>query len=300
MTQIIPENHNKIQNSPTFDANAKGLTKLNLKNRYFRIKFIRSVFFGAIFATSILFIGVLVFNSLKPKNELNGNFIKGDKLVIDKPTFIGHSLDSGKIIVTAEEANRPLAASQSIIELKLPFVTTQSGAKLKAKTGTWDEAKQELTLNGNVEVEYSNGDKAYSQDAYYGRVANPNNKGYMFSDPIVYLANNVKLLRKSGENIETNMGIWNDKTQMANFGNNNEMILPLLKPLQQDFVRINFANGFVTSKSMNVLPNEKIIRGSGSATVNFKEITASADSYEFHSDTKRIILRGNARAIFSQ
>lgn len=276
-------------------ANDRGL-----QIRSLRIKFLRTLFLVAIIVSAALFVGMMIFGFLKPKNEANKNVVKGDKLVIEKPTFIGHSIENGRVIVTADEAKRQLGNGVSDIELINPVMQTQFGSQIKAKTGIWNETRQELTLKTNVEMTHSNGDKAYAQNAYYGRIASPDGKGFMLAEPIIYLTQNVQFARKSGEHLESNSGIWNDKTQELKLGDDVKINVPQIISDNNSYVNIIFAKGNASSKAATFLLKDNVIFGSGNTSLKFDKIAATSDRYEFHSDTKRIILNGHAHATFSQ
>ncbi len=276
-------------------ASERGLQIRNL-----RIKFLRTFFLVAIVISALVFIGTLIFGLFKPKNETNKNVVKGDKLIIEKPTFIGHSVENGRVIVTADEAKRQLGNGVSDIELTNPVMQTQFGSQITAKAGVWNEGRQELMLKTDVEMTHSNGDKAYSQNAYYGRVASPDGKGFTLAEPIVFLSQNVRFVRKSGEHLESNSGIWNDKTQELKLGDDAKLNVPNISSDNNAFVNITFAKGNASSKAATFLLKDNVIYGSGNTSLHFDKIAATSDRFEFHSDTKRIILNGNAHATFAQ
>ncbi|MBN8649199.1 MAG: hypothetical protein J0L55_14690 [Caulobacterales bacterium] len=273
-------------------------TQKALGLRRIRIKFLRSLF---VFGIAISFIGfILAFAYGIITNQINAQkqLVKGDNLILEKPTFIGHSIKGGQITVTAEDATRPIGDDSGIIVLKKPILKTQTGININADSGKWNQAAQELTLNDNVKMNYSNGDIAVSQSAFYGQKNRTSLNGETISDAIIALQGGVIITRKTGEVLESNAALWNDALGILKLGEAAQIPNNINNPEILDFAKITLANGNATAKSLEINANNEILYGSGGVNLNFGKISASADRYEFHSKTKRIILRGNAHANF--
>lgn len=266
--------------------------------RQIRIKFLRTLFIIGISISFVGFIGAFAYGIITSKLNAQKQLVKGDKLIIDKPTFIGHSIKGGQITVTADDATRPIGDESGVIALKKPVLKSQTGINITADTGKWNQAAQELILNDNVKMNYSNGDLAIAQSAYYGQKNRTNLNGETISDAIIALQGNIEITRKTGEILQSNAALWNDALGILKLGEAATLPTNLNNNRLEDFAKITLSNGIAGAKSLEINANNEVFYGSGGVNINFGKISATAETYEFHSKTKRIILRGNARANF--
>lgn len=266
--------------------------------RRMRINFLRTLFIIGVTLSAIGFIIALAFGLIKSSKNTQKEIIKGDNLILEKPTFIGHSDKGGEIVVTAEDAQKPIGDDKGSIILKKPHVKTQSGSQIDADSGIWNQVSQELILNENVRMSYSNGDVATSKSAFYGRNSRTAISGEIINDTIVALKDDVTITRKSGEILLSNGATWNDTLGLLKLGAAANLPKALNGNNQNNFATIKISNGQANSKALEINANNEIIYGSGGVNLTFGKISASANTYEFHSKTKRIILRGQAHASF--
>lgn len=281
-----------------YESNENKPSDNSLGLRRIRIKFLRSLFIFGISLSLIGFIAAFIFGIINNQLNAQKQLVKGDKLIIEKPTFIGHSIKGGQIVVTAEDATRPIGDESGIIVLKKPIFKSQTGINIVADYGKWNQGAQELILNDNVKMTYSNGDIAIAKSAFYGQKSRTNINNEAVSDTIIALQGNIEIKRKTGEILQSNAALWNDGLGILKLGEASELPKDLEINREIDFAKIIIENGNANSKSLEINANNEIFYGAGDVSLNFGKISATAERYEFHSKTKRIILRGNAHANF--
>lgn len=269
----------------------------DLELRALRIRGLRSVLIFVIIMTALMFLSSFILSAFLPKGDLQSELVKGDSVVFDKPTFIGHSTSGGKIIVTADEATRPINSEVGEVVLKSPVVTTQSGAKITANSGRWDQTKQKLLLRENVTLHDKSGSKATADFAFWGVLeaqSEPSNNNI----ERLYLTGNVKFEQFGGGNITSSSAIWNEEVSRLVFSS--KPIVQISGPGGKDAKVIGtIAGGSFGAGHLEIDTNGKIAYGTGETSINTQSVSALANSFEFHFDSKRLILKGNARATYS-
>ncbi len=269
----------------------------DLELRKLRIRGLRSVLTFVIAVTTLMFLFSYVLSAFKPKRNLQQELVKGDSLVFDKPSFTGHTASGGRIIVTASEATRTLQSDQGDIVLKNPVVTTQTGSKLTANSGTWNQIKQKLMLREAVKMRDNNGNTAIADYAFWGVLENAS-QGQAPTEEQLYLTGNVSFIQPSGEAINAASAIWNETSAKLNFIS--EPIAQIAGPNAKS-ARVNgkIAGGTIGAGTLLIDTQAKIAYGKDSISINSQAINAWADSFEFHFDSKHLILRGKARASYA-
>lgn len=269
----------------------------DLQIRALRIRGIRSLLTFIIAITSVVFLFSFIVSAFKPKNNLQQELVKGDSLVFDKPTFIGHSASGGRIIVTATEATRSLQSDQGEVVLKNPVVTTQTGSKLTAKSGAWNQLKQKLLLHDSVSLRDKNGNVATADYAYWGILENSQNVNSSATEKL-YFSGNVAFVQASGANIRAASSVWDEDTSKLLFYSKPISQISNQNSIEKQ-VEGNITGGNFRAGVLEIDAKNKIAYGSQNVALVTPSISASANTFEFHFDSKHLILRGNARASYS-
>ena len=268
-----------------------------------------------------LLIGFWAVSIMKPKQSLEKQLVEGNDLVIENPRFVGHSPSNGKITIVGTRAMRAIDKSSSTVTIENPDVSSDMGAELTATEGKWNQQTQELILSGNVVYKNKNGDNATSEKAYWSirdprtnDLAAPIDTKKPFNvtgQVLVWLVGNAKLSRKSGENLHSDVLIWNDKTQVANAEGNaifttDKNKVTAAKIRVERLAQKAFASGNVVisgekfeahSQEFEYDHKTKDAVGSGGVTVISEGSSAKAATYIYNTDTKRTILKGGVTSV---
>jgi hypothetical protein len=309
----------KVNATATLNKKAFPISQFTLRNM--RINVLRRMLLLAAAISAGLFAGFFGVSLLLPKQDLEKQLIVGNDLVITNPRFIGHSSSGGKITIVAEKALRSINGNDAVVSLVNPHVTSGSGADLVAVNGIWNQATQELELSKNVVYKNSNGDNATSDFAYW--MANdprihdlkapvPKNAAKQEAgQPLTWLIGNVQLFRKSGEKLNSDLAIWNDKTGVLDAQGNVALTSGknhiTAKNIKFDRPSAHaYAKGGVTvttekvtaqSETLDFDNNTKTVYGFDNVIITSGGNSARAKSYEYNLDTKRVVLKGGVSGL---
>lgn len=248
-----------------------------IKSRRTRIKVLRSIFLVLSSLSAALFFCSIIISAFSDKRNAAKDILNGDALVIASPRFIGHSSAGGKITITAQSATRTIGNAQGAIRLIAPHMTTEEGADVVAKNGTWNQSTQELRLTDDVIMTYPSGDKANAQSAYWGNndpnitVQKPENSSIretLSAAPSkLWLQGQVHFVRPSGDTIDGQNAIWDSSMGRLSLSGG---------------VVVKIKNG--TANSQNLLFDTKasIAKGVGGVSIIMPMGNASAQSYDYY------------------
>lgn len=312
----------KDNSAAILNKNRFGISQFTLRNM--RINVLRRGLLLAAAISAGLFSGFLVVSLLLPKQDLQKQLIIGDDLVINNPRFIGNSASGGKIVVVAEKAMRSLSGNAAVVSLVKPHVTSESGADLVAETGNWNQETQELEMKQNVVYKNTNGDHATSNLAYW-MIDDPRTHDIMakppkdapkkiVGQPLLWLLGNVHLFRQSGENLNSNLAIWNDNSQVLITQGNvvltsdeNRVTAPNIRfdrpagqALATGGVTVTTKTMTAHSQTLNFDNGRKTANGAGGVTIISGGNSANAQTYEYNLDTKRVILKGGVSGLMTK
>ncbi len=255
------------------------LTEQGLKKRELQIKTMRLILTIIGLGSMALFIGFSFIGVLFPKQTEVSEVLSGDDLIIKNARFIGHSVSGGKVTINAKTAQKSLEG-ENIIMLTNPKMTTEDGLEVIADQGNWNQLTQELKLNKNVVLTRKTGERATADSAFWGAETGTES----ISQSKLWLNGLVHFERPNGETIDSRSAVWSQNIGIIDF---------------QDSVVVTQKNSKANSQRLLVNVNQGRAYGTGGVSIVLPMGTVNGQSYEYFTNTNRIIIKGNARAVFN-